>query len=380
MRDKVLLVDDEPEVLKSFEALFRRRYDICSASDGEMGLQYIEQDGPFAVVIADMKMPLMDGIAFLNRAARMAPDSVRVMLTGTADLQTAVDAVNQGQIFRFLTKPCPMEVMRQTLAAAVEQYRLVTAERVLLEQTLQGSVDVLVEALSLTTPAAFQRTRRIQRIVRHLAEAEPQDTRWEMEMAAALSLAGCLTVPEDVLQKSLNGLSLTPAEQGILRRHPLAGSKLIAHIPRLERVSRIIALQNERAQTLQEMQLDEPTRRGALILGVALAFDALIFQGINRQSAARQLADAPEAYDPTAVARLDGIPLPATSGAAQRIHVNNLKNGMLLAENIRSTNGLLVAPSGFEVNDTVRSRLQNFAEQQQIPEVVRVHIAGGQGG
>ncbi|MDD4736002.1 MAG: response regulator [Kiritimatiellae bacterium] len=378
MRDKVLLVDDEPEVLKSFEALFRRRYDICLASGGEEALQHIRQDGPFAVVIADMKMPLMDGVAFLNHAAQIAPDSVRVMLTGTADLQTAVEAVNKGQIFRFLTKPCPMDVMRQTLSAAVEQYRLVTAERVLLEQTLQGSVDVLVEALSLTTPAAFQRTHRIQRIVRHLAAAEPQDTRWEMEMAAALSQAGCLTVPEDLLQKSLNGLLLTPAEQGILRRHPLAGSRLIAHIPRLERVSRIIAHQNERAKTLQEMQVDETTRRGALILGVALAFDALIFRGVNRQSALSRLTDDPETYDAAVVARLDGVPLPTTSGAAQRIHVNNLQNGMLLAENIRSTNGLLVAPSGFEVNDTVRSRLQNFAEQQQIPEIVRVYAAPGQ--
>lgn len=375
MREKVLLVDDEAEVLKSFEALFRRRYDVCSVSSGAQALQHLEQKGPFAVIIADMNMPLMDGITLLNRAARMAPDSIRIMLTGSANQQTAIDAVNKGQIFRFLTKPCPMEVMRQTLESAVEQYHLITAERVLLEQTLQGSVDVLVEALSLTNPAAFQRTRRIQRIVRQLALKEPQHARWEMEMAAALSQSGCLTVPEELLQKSLNGLSLTPAEQGILRRHPAAGGRLIAHIPRLERVSRIIALQNERAQVLREMQLDEVTRRGAMILGAALAFDALIFRGMSTGNAARRLADEPEMIEPSVASGLKEVVLPHAGGTPQRIHVQNLRNGMLLAENIRSANGLLVAPSGFEVNDTVRSRLMNFAEQELIPDTVRIYAA-----
>lgn len=373
MRDKILLVDDEPEVLNSFEALFRRRYQISLAADGSQGLLCVERDGPFSIIIADMNMPLMDGIAFLNQVARLSPDSIRIMLTGSADLQTAIDAVNKGRIFRFLNKPCPADVMRQALESATEQYRLVTAERVLLEQTLQGCVDVLVEALSLTNPVAFQQTRRIQRIVRQLVAGEPYGRRWELEMAAALSQTGCLTVPEDLIQKSLNGLSLSPAEQNILRRHPSAGSKLIVHIPRLERVSRIIGLQNERAQSLAEMLLDETERKGAHMLGVVLAFDTLLFRGIAPDAAIRKLAETPESYDAETVRQLPQVQLPFSSGAPQRIHVNNLQNGMLLAENIHSSGGLLVAPSGFEMNDTVRHRLINFAEQHLIPDSVRVY-------
>ncbi len=380
MREKILIVDDEPEVLNSFEALFRRRYQVVLAPDGPHGLVCIEREGPFSIIIADMHMPLMDGITFLNKAAQAAPDSVRIMLTGNADLQTAVDAVNKGRIFRFLNKPCPTDLMRHTLEAAVEQYRLITAERVLLEQTLQGSVNVLVEALSLTNPVAFQQTLRIQRIVRQLAAFEGGGVRrWEIEMAAALSQMGCLTVPEELLQKSLNGLSLTPAEQAILRRHPSFGGKLIAHIPRLERVSRIIGLQNERAQALAEMQLEETERHGAFILGAALAFDTLLFRGVSPQAAIERLAGSPQSYDEAIVRKLHEVQLPEAGGAALCIHVSNLQTGMTLAENIYSTGGLLVAPSGFEMNETVRNRLVNFAEQRLISDTVRVYAPKTQG-
>src|SRR4030042_1805929 len=93
---------------------------------------------PYAVIVSDLKMPGMNGIKFLSKVREMAPDSVRVMLTGFAELQTAIDAVNEGNIFRFLTKPCPPDILSRALDMGIEQYRLITAERELLEQTLKG--------------------------------------------------------------------------------------------------------------------------------------------------------------------------------------------------------------------------------------------------
>jgi len=159
---RVLCVDDEPNVLEGLRRQLCRHFTVATAGGGVAGLEVIERDGPFAVVVSDMRMPGMDGAAFLNRVRERVPDTVRVLLTGRADLDAAVAAVNKGNIFRFLMKPCPSEVLIATLEASAAQYRLVTAERALLEQVLQGSIKALtciVEA-EIDDLRAHRRVRR----------------------------------------------------------------------------------------------------------------------------------------------------------------------------------------------------------------------------
>ncbi len=119
----------------------------------------------------------MDGIQ-LCRIKAQSPDTIRVMLTGNAEIDTAINAINEGSIFRFLTKPCTREAMAKTLTAALVQYRLVTAEKQLLEQTLSGSIQVLTEVLSLVNPAAFSRAERARRYIQPRCHWEtPGNTR-----------------------------------------------------------------------------------------------------------------------------------------------------------------------------------------------------------
>src|SRR5207245_10705357 len=136
-----------------------------------------------AVIISGMDMPGMSGIQFLSRVRQLAPDSVRMMLTGHTDLQVAMEAVNEGNIFRFLTKPCSPDALVKALAAGVEQYRLITAEKELLEKTLAGSIKALMEVLSLVNPMAFGRASQVQRLVQQLAAALKVDKAWQVEMA-----------------------------------------------------------------------------------------------------------------------------------------------------------------------------------------------------
>ena len=105
MSNKILIVDDDPNLLAAVQRQLRKLYAIETAIGPEEGLKAISEQGPFAVIVSDYRMPVMDGIQFLSRVRQLAPDSVRMMLTGNADLQTAVDAVNEGSIFRLLTKP-----------------------------------------------------------------------------------------------------------------------------------------------------------------------------------------------------------------------------------------------------------------------------------
>ena len=106
-RPKVLCVDDEPRVLEGLSLHLRRMYEVEVATSGNAGLAVLERDKTFAVVISDMRMPGMNGAVFLSRSREIAPDAVRMLLTGQTDMTSAVQAVNVGQIFKFLTKPCP---------------------------------------------------------------------------------------------------------------------------------------------------------------------------------------------------------------------------------------------------------------------------------
>src|SRR5579862_5440420 len=145
MQERILLVDDEPNVLLGYQRLLHGEFHAETAVGSAAGLTAVQNKGPFAVVLSDMRMPEMDGIQFLTRVKTLAPDAVRMMLTGYADVQTALSAVNEGNIFRFLTKPSSKEVLTSALTAGIAQYRLVTSEKELLEKTLTGSLTVLTE-------------------------------------------------------------------------------------------------------------------------------------------------------------------------------------------------------------------------------------------
>jgi ActR/RegA family two-component response regulator/GGDEF domain-containing protein len=139
--DKILFVDDESSALEGFQRILHRRFDIRTAISGGEGLVAIDRDGPFAVVISDMRMPGMGGADFLAQVRRRSPETVRMLLTGHADLHSAIDAVNRGQILHFLTKPCERDVLVAAINSGLDQYHAVMAEKALARkgQLLEGS-------------------------------------------------------------------------------------------------------------------------------------------------------------------------------------------------------------------------------------------------
>jgi len=139
--EKILLVDDEQSILDAFSRQLRKKYHMATALSGSEGMEKIAESGPFAVIISDMRMPVMDGIAFLSEVRQAAPESVRMMLTGNSDQHTAIEAINRGSIFRFLTKPCTHEDLTEAIDAGLEQYRLIAGEKELLKRIeLQASL------------------------------------------------------------------------------------------------------------------------------------------------------------------------------------------------------------------------------------------------
>jgi serine phosphatase RsbU (regulator of sigma subunit) len=129
MSEKVMFVDDDASILAALKRRLRKRFEIETVSGGKEGLELIEKNGPYSVVVSDFRMPRMNGVEFLSEVRRKAPDTVRMMLTGSSDLQAAVRAVNEGNIFRFLTKPCPVEVLAEAVSSGIQAYRKTAREQ-----------------------------------------------------------------------------------------------------------------------------------------------------------------------------------------------------------------------------------------------------------
>jgi HD-GYP domain-containing protein (c-di-GMP phosphodiesterase class II) len=221
------------------------------------------------------------------------------MLTG-ADHKTAIEAVNEGHVFRFLTKPCPQETLELALEGALLQYRLVTAERALLSGTLMGAVKILTDVLSTVRPVAFGRTERVRILVRRLSKELIPDRLWQAELAAMLSQVGCVAIPEELLARAYAGGPLSRAEARLYEGHPQVGHKLVAHVPRLQQVAEIILQQNKQFDgggTPEDGVSGEGIPMEARILKVALDFDSLTSRGLSLRHALAEMSSRKTAYD-----------------------------------------------------------------------------------
>lgn len=368
---RVLCVDDERNVLNGLERTLFEHFDVSTAESGAAGLELLQSEGSFAVVVSDMRMPGMDGAAFLKRVRESFPDSVRILLTGHADINAAISAVNDGNIFRFLYKPCPQDVLIKSLEDAAEQYRLVIAEKDLLEKTLHGSVKVLTDVLSLAAPVAFSRASLVKSYVTHMAEHLGVADKWKYELAAMLSQVGCITLPPDTLDKVYAGQSISKEEQEMLDAHPEIGHRLLASIPRFEAVAEMIRLQFDPA--INGSASDE-VKLGASMLCVALAFDKLLVQGMSVEAAVAKLGKSDKKYDSRVVEALGGFRGHERGHEIKALHIRELRTFMILDEDIRNRSGNVVVPKGTEVTGPLIERLKNFAQGVGIIEPIRVRI------
>jgi response regulator RpfG family c-di-GMP phosphodiesterase len=379
---KVLFVDDEANVLSAITRQLRKSFEISTAPGGQEGLAMLDSDGPFAVVVSDMRMPGMDGIEFLRQVKDRSPDTVRMMLTGNADQQTAINAVNQGNIFRFYTKPCPAQDLRRAVEDGLRQYALVTAERTLLERTLAGSVKVLLDVLAILAPDAFGKTTQLRNMARQMARQLKLTDRWELDMAAMLSPVGQITLPSETLAKIRSGTPLSTSEQEILARTPEIGRNLIANIPRLEKVSQWIYYQNKGFEGHgfphdDVAGTDIPL--GARILRVMIDLVEAREREGSVRGAFEKLKQNRVHYDPEILGAaracfLDGQSRQAGQQASEQLKVpiHRLRPGDRLISDIEAESGTLVLSAGQEISQTDIERLRN--KRQLVPLKEPVHV------
>jgi len=378
MTHKILLVDDEQNILDGLKRILRKEFSIEVACGGEIALKMMETAGPFAVVVSDMRMPGMNGVQLLKIIRERAPDVVRLMLTGNSEIQTAISAVNEGSVFRFLAKPCSEEVLKGALTAALAQYDLITAEKEILEKTLRGSVKVLTDILALVNPAAFSRTSRVLHTMQHVVQQLGLHDIWRYDLAAMLSQIGCVALDTDTVEAMYSGAQLPVAEQERFKMHPSIAYDLLSKIPRLELVAQMVGGQQEGHAHGQpraaESDPKDPAELGARLLKVAVEFDQLLLRGAARKQAIAKLKSKSPEYDEAAVCALETLPEEVVPMVVQELSIRELATGMILDQDLRTPNGLLMVARNQEISYPLLVRIRNISQRTPIASKIRVKV------
>jgi CheY-like chemotaxis protein len=386
MSQRVLFVDDEPAVLEACrrmlssprvmaEAGLPTGFSFHVATSAAEAMAQLEGDGGFAVIVSDLRMPGMGGVEFFEAAKRAVPATVRILLTGHVDAETALDAINRGSIFRFLTKPCPPVALAKAVAAGLEQNRLIGAERQLLEQTLAGTIQVLTDVLGFVNPTASARAQRIRRYVEQMVATLGIAQPWRIEVAAMLSHLGCLTISSELADIGAQRAPMTPEMRAQFQQHPKIARDLLVNVPRLEDVAEMIACQ---LNPVDAADADVPIARrhtvrlGGQILRVAMEFDHAICLGSTRLEALASMLQQPREFDAAIVASLSDVVPTAMALQPRQVPIDDLKVGMILQEDLRNANGLLLMASGHELTLPMLTRLRNMLASNERRKVIRV--------
>ena len=377
MTERILCVDDDVNLLAGLQRNLRKQFELQTVVGAAEALAAMDAHGPFAVALVDLNLPEMNGVELLKRVRVKSPDTVCVMLTGNTDQQTAIDAVNHGHIFQFLTKPCPIENLAAALNNALRQHRLVTAERELLEKTLNGAVKAISDILALADPQSFGRGEALRHYIQHFAQHFAYPHLWELEVAAMLSQLGYVSVPGSVSRKARAEQILSNDERDMLLRVPEISAHVVENIPRLENVSRIVRYQLKHYDGMGAPEdgvkgTDIPL--GARILKVLADLVHFESKRVTRHEALERMRERIGWYDPdvlTAAYTAFCVSPPQAAPVPQRrraIRASALRAGQVLLSDVTTNEGMLLVRAQTTVTPLLIQRLKNFAVMAGLKE------------
>ncbi len=300
----ILLVDDEERVLEAYKLALRKEFRFDTVTGGQEALKRIDAGSSYQVIIVDMRMPVMNGVELLAKVKKRCPDTIRMMLTGNSDQRTAIDAINTGDIFRFLNKPCQPDVLARAIRDGLRQHQLITAERELLENTLRASIEILTELMALLSPKTLGFTMQVKLYAREVAEQLAVKNAWWVETLAMLSQIGCVTLPDSIQDKLAAGAPLLGDESRLFAGHPVIGANLIAKIPRLETMAEAIKHQ---ADHYRKKAAEGEAAIGATILKCVVDFVRVKGAESDNSSALAILKRQHVQYDPKVLSALERI-------------------------------------------------------------------------
>ncbi len=417
----ILFLDDEQNVLNALRRVFRDVEDVeflFTTSPDEALTFAVRPDT--AVVFSDQRMPSMDGVAFLERVKEVAPEAIRILLTGHGDMKMAQEAINRGAVYRFLSKPWDDEELRHILGQARERYELAAENRRLqevtrtqnqelkklnegleqrvrqrtreiqqlngeLEKSLLGAVRVAASLIEVHNQVIGSHSRRVAALAKGMARklrlAEGEIL--QVEVAGLLHDIGETVLPAEILNKEEH--ALTADERERLRRHPLLGATIVHMVPNMERAARMVRHHHERfyGGGFPDRLKGDDIPLGARILAVADAYD----ECLNTRAAFRQASPAkvleqlrkrcPTEFDPEVVEALeqsvrDGDRFREDTEEVE-VRVQDLRAGMRVSRDIRDLRGNLLVSACSTLTEELLKTLQDYPETSRCFEGIFIY-------
>lgn len=402
---RLLCVDDEPNILSSLRRLFRGGgYQVTVANSGAEGLQALEKE-PFDLIISDMRMPEMDGARFLEQARARWPDTIRILLTGYADIASTVDAINKGQIFRYISKPWDDNDMLLIVRHALERKELErektrlealtlrqneelkelnanlelkvqarTAELAGANEKLKNSfltsIKVFASLIDLRESSLAGHSRRVADLSRKIAnklELSPREAQ-DVFIAGLLHDIGKIGLSDVLLTRAVTQMS--GEDLGQYRKHPVKGEQSLMALEELRGVAKLVRSHHERfdGQGYPDGLAGLAIPIGARILALVNDFDGLQIgivgsRRLNPEDAKKLIVDGRgKRYDPQVV---DAFLL--ITGGVEKEHSSEialstaeLKPGMALARDLVSRSGVLLLAADYLLDAGLIHQIQDF--------------------
>lgn len=374
----ILLVDDEQAVLDGVARRLGQDYQMTLANDPTRALDMLSSSQRFSVILTDMQMPGMDGLTFIRRAREISPQSVFLMLTGNQDLPTATRALNEGQVFRYFTKPCASADLRAGLDAALQQWELLQAERELLQRTFVGSVNILCDIMGIAQPLLTVINERMQRLIRSACATLGWPAHWEYLVAGKLALVGFVLIKPEAFASFLSNRPLSESDKKLYFGALETSAQLLTKIPRLERIAALVRRMAQTDGLLPpgaEGDSSCDVQSGGTMLGLALAHVIGTRKfGIDPacNTAARQLYWSPDSRL-MQVFRDQDKRILTSSGMTKQLHLSQLSAGMVLAEDINVSANHIALRAGDVLTDIAVAHLPTI---NGIPTMMSVQVLG----
>lgn len=355
MPEAVLCVDDEPRVLSGLQRTLRKNFNIMTTDSGLGALDILDQRDDVAVIVSDMSMPGMDGAQLLTHYKDHAPNTVRIMLTGNSDQESAVKAINEGSIFRFLSKPCASDILIEAIDAGIKQFRLQKTEQEILKNTLNGALKLLTEVLSLASPELFSQGVILQDLAKKIASKMNVQNSWQLETAIMILQLGWIGIPSNIVEQyktHSDAMSATELKM-VVDRWKVARS-MISGIPRLDLVGDLIAHAYGTS-----VELPNELAKSSKIMRVLVAYIEQTSKGEDPLQVLLNLKKTANHHDPEVVKIVLELIEKNEACVIETIDFDGLQVGQVLVEDVLNTSGHTLVRSGQIVTETLREKLKN---------------------
>lgn len=371
---RILIVDDSEENLAILKNALQQDYRISVAKDGQTGLNAMNALNP-DLVLLDIHMPGIDGYETLRkiRASKRFCETPVIFVTGATEITDKKRGFEPGAV-DYITKPFEITEVKLRVKTHLELSKSREERKELLGSTLVGTIQAMLEILSLTNPFAFEFSSAAKKLAGSVARDIGYEEVWKVEVAAMLSLMGtCVSKPE-IAERIICGKNVTLEERKQFASHPNVGSKLVAKIPRLEDLAEMIKNQME---PMGELEYDGKNivLAGSQILAVVINYLNYVHRGQTQKGALVLLKQNRAQNNIEIIKALDRVLQRGEVDKVKTLSVTDLREGMIIEADVIAEDGSVVIKKGTAVNGLVIEHLKLLSElgKQRGSVVVRVH-------